>query len=277
MMSLFLGVADFVKKFFPSLKVRLLQANIKKDDRQYTASAIALALLFFVFCAALIYAVLLVLGIKDYKIILFVSLFFSFFIFLQRMLYPTLAAKKRIKNIERNLLPALQSIFVQINSGVMLFEILVNLSKSDYGEVSKEFAVAVKEINAGKPQMNVLEDLATRNPSIFFRRAIWQIINGMKSGADISVVIGEITSLLSEEQLIQIQSYGGKLSPLAMFYMMIGVIIPALSITFIILFLSFLNVSEESAKMIFYVFYALILFSQIMFVGLISSRRPNLL
>jgi flagellar protein FlaJ len=277
MINLFLGVADFVKKFFPYLKVRLLQANINKDDREYIASAIALFLLFFVFCSLILYIAFIMLGVKDYKAIFSVSLIFSFFIFMQKMIYPTVAAKRRIKNIERNLLPALQNIFVQVNSGIMLFEILVNVSKSDYGEVSREFAVAVKEINGGKPQMNALEDLAARNPSTFFRRAIWQIINGMKSGADISSVMEQIISLISEEQIIQIQSYGSKLSPLAMFYMLIGVIIPSLSITFIILFLSFLSVPEESSKMIFYVFYTFILFSQIMFIGLISSRRPNLL
>jgi pilus assembly protein TadC len=176
-----------------------------------------------------------------------------------------------------NLLPVLQSIYVQINSGVVLFEILVNISKSGYGEISKEFAKAVREINGGKPQLDALEDMAKRNPSLFFRRAIWQIINGMKAGADISRVIEETISTISEEQVIQIQNYGSRLAPLAMFYMFIAVIIPALSLTFIILFLSFVGISEEMSKIIFYVLYVLILFSQVMFIGLINSRRPSLL
>ena len=193
------------------------------------------------------------------------------------MIYPSVVVGRRIKDIERNLLPVLQSIFVQTNSGVVLFEVLVNVSNSDYGEISREFKRVVKEINAGKPQIKALEDLASRNPSLFFRRAIWQLINGMKGGADISAIIEETNRSLSEEQVIQIQAYGGKLAPLAMFYMLIGVIIPSLSITFIILFLTFVNISEEGSKTIFYGFYVMIVFAQIMFIGLISMRRPNLL
>lgn len=276
-MSIFLSTAEFLKKLFPFLKVSLLYAGIEKDERNYVADALKKTFLFFLFLFVLLAATCIFFGIKKYFFAFLLSIVFSIFVFLQQMFLPSVKAARRIKGVERNLLPALQSIFVQINSGVPLFEILVNVSESNHGEVSEEFKKTIKEINAGKSQTEAMEEMAARNPSLFFRRAIWQITNGMKSGADISAVIGQTISTLSEEQLIQIQSYGSRLSPLAMFYMLIGVILPALSIVFIILFLSFVNVSEQTAKIVFYCFYAVILFFQIMFVGMIGSRRPSLL
>lgn len=277
MIRLFLGTAEFVRLLFPRLKLRLVQANIDRDEREYIASAIASAVSLFLCIMILLSVIFMFLHIRAVKLTIICSSLFAGFIFLQRMFYPTIAAMIRIRDIERNLLPVLQSIFVQLNSGVVLFEILVNISKSDYGEITRELARTVKEINGGKSQIDALEDLAARNPSLFFRRSIWQVINGMKAGSEISGVVKESIFALAEEQVIQIQSYGSRLAPLAMFYMFTAIIIPALSITFILLFLSFSGLSEQNSKMIFYVLYSLVFFSQFLFLSLINSMRPNLL
>ena len=166
---------------------------------------------------------------------------------------------------------------VELNSGVPLFGILVNISKADYGEVSNVFSIAIKEINAGKQQIETLEELAAINPSLFFRRAVWQIVNGMKSGADMASVVSEIIDSLSEEQLLQIQRYGSQLNPLAMFYMLTVVIAPSLGMTFLIILSSFISLSEFTLKGIFWGLLGVVIFFQIMFMGLIKSKRPNLL
>ena len=277
MTSIFLGAADFIRRFFPSLKERLTLADIKTDEREYISRALAGSMVFFTIILLALLALFYLIGIKEYILALIVSAAFSFLVFIQSMFKPTIVAARRIKDLERNLMPALEDILVQINSGIVLFEVLVSISKSNYGEVSKEFSKAVKEINAGMSEIEALDNIAARNPSLFFRRAIWQIINGMKGGAEISAVIEETNRLLAEEQAIEIQSYGSRLSPLAMFYMLIGVIMPALSITFIILLLSFAGLSEQAARGIFYGFYTFFLIFQIIFLGLISARRPNLI
>ena len=190
---------------------------------------------------------------------------------------PSTRASSRIRSLEKNLLPALQSIYVQINSGIPLFEVLTNISNADYGEVSKEFSKSVDKINAGESQVEALEEMVVENPSTFFRRAIWQIINGMKSGADLSSTIEQTIGTLAEEKLIQIQNYGARLNPLAMFYMLIGIILPALSIIFIILFISIIGIPTTTAKAIFFAFYFFVLIFQILFLGIINTRRPSLL
>jgi len=271
------GAAQKISKFFPFLEVNLIRADSKIDEKEYVAMCLASNIFFFVFISFFISLILSSADVKVYYLIgPLIGLVFSFFVFIEQMFYPKLIANKKTKNIDQNLLAALQSMLVQFNSGVPLFNILVNISKGNYGEVSKEFGKAIKEMNAGKPQLEALEDIATKNPSLFFRRAIWQIINGMKSGADISNVMEEVIRLLSEEQVIQIQNYGSQLNPLAMFYMLIAVIIPSLSITFLIILSSFIAMSEEATKMLFFGLYGAVLFLQIIFLGIIKSRRPNL-
>jgi archaeal flagellar protein FlaJ len=92
-----------------------------------------------------------------------------------------------------------------------------------------------------------------------------------------SLVIHEEIKSLSEEQAIQIQSYGSKLNPLIVFYMLIAVVLPSLGITFLIIISSLLSVDSMMLKLFFIVAFIFVVFIQIMFLGIIKSRRPSLL
>lgn len=206
-----------------------------------------------------------------------VAIIFSGFVVFSQLVYPRIFVSRRQKDIERNLLPALEDMLVQINSGVPLFSVMVNISSSGYGELSIEFKKAVKRINAGESEKEVLEDLGENNPSIFFRRTLWQISNGMNAGSDMAIVINDSIHALHEEQLIQIQNYGNKLNPLIMFYMLVSVIIPALAITFITILASILGLEGRMIQFVFIGLFIGVMLVQVMFLGLIKSRRPSLL
>lgn len=275
---LFYWIGDYFTILFPFLTVDLKQARIELRSREYVSICFLSSISSFFFILFLSSMFLFLLKIDKFiAFSLTVSLIFSFFVFLQQIIYPKLIARERVKSVERNLLPALQNILIQFNSGVAFFDILVNISKENYGEISSEFTRAVKEINTGKPQIEVLEEIAAINPSLFFRRAIWQLVNGLKAGSEMSSVLTEIISSLSEQQVLQIQKYGSQLNPLAMFYMLIVVIVPSLGITFMIIIFSFISLPESATKFAFWGLYAFVLFFQIMFLGMIRSKRPNLL
>ncbi|MBW2974201.1 type II secretion system F family protein [Candidatus Woesearchaeota archaeon] len=274
----FYGIADYLGGLFPFLKLNLKQAELDFSVKEYLGMSIVSCLMFLVFFGTFFILILLFAGVEKFLSFgLVITAVITLFVFMQQIAYPKLYSHRRIKSIERNMLAALQNILIQLNSGVPLFDILVNMSKGDYGEVSREFSRVVREINAGKPQVETLEEMAAVNPSLFFRRAIWQLVNGMKSGADMSSVVNEIIDSLSEEQILQIQRYGSQLNPLAMFYMLAVVIAPSLGMTFLIILSSFISMSEFATKLIFWGLYGIIIFFQIMFMGIIKSKRPNLL
>ncbi len=271
-------VGESMQDFFPFLRVNLKKAKIGFSLKEYLSMCFLSSIIFFVFCFALFTGVLFFAGIQNsIMIALLISVIATFFVFFQQVTYPSIFANKRIKDIERNLMDSLQNILIQLDSGVPLFDIIVNISKSEYGEISSEFEKVVKEINSGKSQTEALEEMVASNPSLLFRRSIWQIINGIKSGADLSTVIKENISTLSEEQVLQIQKYGAQLNPFAMFYMLMVVIVPSLGMTFLIILSSLMSFSETIIKFIFVGMFGMVMFFQIMFIGLIKSKRPNLL
>jgi flagellar protein FlaJ len=272
------GAGDFLSKWFPFMGVNLRQAKIDLNPKEYLSMCLFSSILFYLFSAFFLSIMLRGFGVQNGFIrAAVISLIFFFFIFLQQIMYPKLITKKRIKMLEVNLLPALQSMLIQLNSGVPLFDILVSIAKGDYGQMSTEFSTIVKEINAGKPQIEALEEIAVENPSLFFRRSIWQLVNGMKAGSDMASVIKEMINSLSEEQVLQIQKYGGQLNPLAMFYMLVAVIVPTLGMTFLIVISSFIALGDTMTKIVFWSLFGFVCFFQIMFLGIIKSRRPNLL
>jgi pilus assembly protein TadC len=263
---------------YSKLEDQLQKADANITREEYLAIVLKTFSISF-FIAFLITTTLLVYGkaSKWYILSPAISLLIAGFIILRQLLYPKIYVNQKERNIERNLIPALEDMLVQLNSGIPLFSIMVSISSSDYGELSLEFKKAVKKINAGSPQMEVLDEMGEKNSSLFFRRTLWQISNGMKAGSDISLVIKDSIQSLNEEQILQIQNYGNKLNPLIMFYMLISVIMPALSITFLTIISSLVNLPKTTTMILFFGLFAIVLFIQVMFMGIIRTARPSLL
>jgi len=171
----------------------------------------------------------------------------------------------------------MEDMLVQLSSGVPLFTILVNISASGYGQLSIEFKKAVKKINAGLPQIEVIDDMGKKNASILFRKSLWQISNGMKAGSNITEVVKDIIHSLNEEQFLLLQTYGNKLNPLIMFYMLISIILPALAITFLTIIASIVNLPGPVTIGMFIGLYIMSILIQIMFLGIIRTTKPSLI
>ena len=273
------------KAFIKLTKVRksklsdyLKNSGEKIGRRQYLSICYRCLLLNLFFLSVVLTSILLLFKANYFYLYgLGAAFLISGFVFLNQISYPKIFANHKARDIEKNLIPVLQDMMVQLNSGVPIFKILVNISNSDYGEVSKEFKKIVKEINSGVPQIDAIEKYGKLNTSKYFQRVLWQLSNGMRAGSDVTVVIEEGINVLSNEQAIQIQSYGSKLNPLIMFYMLIAVILPSLGITFLIIIASILNIQERIIQIIFLLIFGGVIFMQIMFLGLIKSKRPSLL
>jgi len=270
---------NFIKyKKKSSLTQTLRNSGVNITREEYMA--VTRRSFFIIFASLLIFSIiaLFLFNVKNFILLgLGVSLAFSLFAFLSQQMYPRMYVSRKQQDIERNLIPALEDMLIQLNSGIPLFSILVNISSSNYGELSGEFKKAVKRISSGEPEIEVFDDLGNKNPSIFFRRVLWQLSNGMRAGSDMDIIIKDSLKSLNEEQLIQIQNYGNKLNPLIIFYMLISVIIPALSITFLTIISSMVNLQKDLTIMLFLGLFAGVVFIQIMFLGIIRSQRPNLI
>ncbi len=261
-----------------SLENYLKIAEVPITREEYLAISIRAFVVIFFFSTIISSTLLFFLNVNNFIILgLAIGLLFGLFVSTNQLIYPKIYVTRREHNIDKNLIPALEDMLVQLNSGVPLFSILVNISSADYGELSLEFKKAVKKINTGMPQIDVLDEMGQKNSSRYFRRTLWQISNGMKAGSDIGIVIKESMRSLNEEQLLQIQNYGNKLNPIIMFYMLISVILPALSITFLTIISSLVNLSKTITIAMFVGLFVFVVLIQIMFLGIMRSVRPSLL
>src|SRR3989344_1768387 len=101
------------------------------------------------------------------------------------------------------------------------------------------------------------------------------LVNGLKAGSDISTVMTALVETLTKEKENQVRRYGNSLKLLSLLYMMLGAIIPALGLTFLIILSTFPQISIKEN-----VFWGLLIFigiGQFMYLGIIKSARPTLM
>lgn len=272
----FLGIGENLSKMFPSLEFDLEQSGFEISPRRW----MSIALFAFMFYCILIFGLVMLVTIVakiEFSRSVIVSLFAGLGIgggsFMFLSFYPKLSAQKKVNDIEKNLPYVLHHILVQVRSGVPLYDTLVSIAKGDYGTMSREMRKVVNEINTGKSEAEALEKVTRETPSFFFRRVMWQLINALKSGADVGVTMKEIVENLAVEQRVAIKKYGAQLNPLALMYMLFAVIFPTLGITFLIVLSSFTGM-KFSLELVLTGITGVIVLFQFMFIGLIKSRRP---
>ncbi|MCD6404003.1 MAG: type II secretion system F family protein [Nanoarchaeota archaeon] len=266
-------ISSRLKLFYPTLKIELKRAGIELDVEDY----LSLSLLFSTYNFFLVFFTLLLLFsiLKLEEALLFSFLgglgfgMFSFFYFLS---YPKISVRKKVNDLDKNLIFAIRHLLVKVRSGVPLYDAMVGVSEGDYGTVSKEFEKAIKQMQTGVPEAEALDKIAALNPSPYFRRTIWQITNALRSGADIASTLSAIEETAVNEQKIRIANYGAEMNPFAVMYMMLTVIIPTLGITFLIIMSSFMGIIIS--KWIFYLILFFLCAFQFFFIGVIKSRRP---
>lgn len=271
-----IGIGASFGKILPLKDADMKRAEIPINAKEYATMGLVVILFYFVFFSFLFFVISYRLfGTPDIITPMVVSFFFSLLVLAQLLAFPVIRIKRKIRDLDQNLVFALRTILVQIKSGVSLFDSMKVVAEGNYGAVSREFKKATDRISTGTMQETALESIAEYNPSLFFRRAIWQIINGMRAGADISAVLAESVNSLTDAQSIQIKNYESQMKLLSLIYMMLGVIIPALGITFLIVLSSFPQI--QITETYFWVLLLGVGIAQFMYMGIIKSKRPTLL
>ncbi|MFH1663709.1 MAG: type II secretion system F family protein [archaeon] len=272
----FYGLGLKLSKLFPYLKLELSQSEISYEDKEYCSIILAMGAIY----ALLGFVIAVLIGVRLLPDLFLLAglaggILLGLFVMVQVALYPKMKGKQKVREIERNLIFALRTMTVEIKSGVSLFNALNIIAQGDYGALSTEFRKAVKEIETGTIEEAALEKIARYNPSIFFRRSIWQIINGMKAGADVSQVMEELVATMIREEKLQITRYGNSMKLLSLMYMMLGVIIPSLGVTFLIVLSSFPQM--KLGELLFWMLLMFVAVGEFMYLGILKSKTPNLM
>lgn len=193
------------------------------------------------------------------------------FFFMYFLRYPDVKATIKGRDLNREIIDATRYLIIEIESGIPLYESMEGV-RDNFDHIGELFRKILSDVNTGTRIEDAITNAVKYAPSDQVRRVLWQILNSLETGADVSVALKEIISQISREHLVQIRGYGRKLNPLAMFYMIIAVIIPSLGVTMMTVLSSFASIQID-----LYVLFALagfLGFIQFMFLAIIKSSRP---
>ncbi len=196
----------------------------------------------------------------------------SLVMMMQVMNLPSMRARAKAKDVEKNLLYALRHITVQVRSGATLFEGMKSVAFSDYGSISKDMDTAVKQIASGFPVASAIDQLAMRNRSKNYKKILWQLENAIRTGSDIGQVLMSMSENYFEEQKIAIQKFGKELNTLTMIFLITTVIFPVMAV--IVLVLTALIPVQSVPSSFLFVFLFIVGFMQMMIIGYIKEKRP---
>lgn len=275
--GIFYPLAEYLSRRSYDLKNKLKLAGINKTLIEYIddtiKKTIVLSLALLVFSALVLY-------IAQVSFIWLVPLLFIWLVagFNYLMLYPEAVIEKRKRELDYEILFAGRHILIALRSGLPLFDTFVSAS-TGYGEVSAEIKKIVDKIIVGVPVTQAVREVAQDVPSKYFSRVMLQIANSLASGADVGGSLEAALDQISKEQVVQLKEYNQKLTPLVMFYMLFGIIIPSIGVVLASAFVSVFTAGRTtgygSATLI--PVFLIIVIVQFLFLGLIESTRPRYL
>ncbi|MFH1682467.1 MAG: type II secretion system F family protein [Candidatus Woesearchaeota archaeon] len=260
-----------ISRAFPGLDVKLKLADISDSPEEFIKKTLMSSL---IVAGGLVFFLWMVLArLGNFGKFIFGS---GPFVFLLLLFYfwrvPDAKIQKKQHDINSEIVFAGRFLIIELESGVPLYDAFKNLSKN-YKIIGKYFAEIVTKIDLGTQMEDALNESVEFTPSPNFRKILWQIVNSQQTGADMSTALRSVVEQITKEQLIEVQEYGRKLNPMAMFYMIIAVILPSIGITMFVILATFMDLTLELSVLLIISFF--LAFIQFMFYAMIKSSRPS--
>ena len=182
-----------------------------------------------------------------------------------------LKIKKKEKEVSKEIVFAGRFIIIELESGVPLYNAMVNVSKN-FSVVGNYFKEMTDKIDLGTSMEDALNEAVEFIPSDDLRKILWQIINSIRTGANVAKSLYSVMDQITKDQINEVNKYGKKLNPLAMFYMIVAVILPSLGVTMLIVLSSFIQF--ELSLTVLLALAAFLGFVQFMFIAMVKFSRP---
>ncbi|MBI2651441.1 type II secretion system F family protein [Candidatus Woesearchaeota archaeon] len=209
-------------------------------------------------------------ALKGIMIIFVPVIFIILFAYLMKL--PDVKISRKEREISKEIIFAGRHLIIELESGVPLYNALVNISKN-YEVIGRYLKDIIDKVDLGMSVEDALTSAVEIIPSDDFRRLLWQILNSIRTGSDVSKSLASVLEQIAREQIIEVGKYSKKLNPFAMFYMIIAVILPSLGVTILVVLSSFIEF--QLTLTVFMVIAFLLAFIQFMFLSMIKFSRPS--
>jgi len=259
------SIFKMLARNIPELKLKLARARMNEEPEHYVKKTFSTAMVLTFGLLIIVFAFF-----KKPVILLFAPpiFLFSFFYFIRLV---DVKIEKMKRHINQELVFAGRFLIIELESGVPLYNSFINLGKN-YEVIGPFFNEVVEKINLGTTMEEALNEAITLTPSPELRKLMWQVLNSMRTGADVADSLNAVIDQVVRQQQIAVKEYGRKLNPLAMFYMMMAVIVPSLGTTVMVVLATFMGFSLPLPFLL--IIAGLVGFVQLMFLAIIKSARP---
>lgn len=252
-------------KKFPDLKIKLRQAAIFDEPEVYMKKTVSTALMFSFGLSMVLFTFF-----PSILALLFIPVFFPF-MFLYFMKYVDVKIERIRRKMDQEIIFAGRYLIIELESGVPIHKVFEDI-EMNYKYIGFYFGEILNKVYLGTSMEDAINDTIIDSPSSNLRRILWQVLNSLKTGTEVSTALNSIIDQMVREQTIAVQEYGKKLNPLAMFYMMIAIILPSLGITMLVIMATFIGINISLP--FFITIAGFIGLIQFLFLSLIRSSRP---
>ncbi|MDO8481154.1 MAG: type II secretion system F family protein [Nanoarchaeota archaeon] len=255
-----------------NLKIARMDVYYKEYVRKALRTAIMLTVLIHLLIFFVLSTVAATTGNKAIYLLAVVTLplsFFALFTFIIKL--PEVAIMRSKKNVEAEITSAIRFLILDLKADASMFSALQNLAKN-FDEIGIYMNDAIIKAKLGTPLDEALGETVEAVPSESFRVFIWQILNYLQTGIDITPGLRVLVDEIVENQKIEFKKYGKRLNVLSLFYMIVAIILPTIGFTMIAAALIFLSVPITLGLILgFWIVFTIL---QLVFLVLSSGNRP---
>jgi flagellar protein FlaJ len=264
-----LEFARHLEPMFPQMEWNLKRSGFTIDTTQYLSVVLYMTTVVFTFTFLVsVVPFLFTEGIETAYTGGLFTLVISAVALVYFIYIPKVKMGQRSVLIDRDLEYMLKDMQIQLNSGVPLFDTLVNVARGECEGI-------IQEVEQGKSMSEVLDDVGMWSPSEYFRKTMWQIVNALKTGSDVVKALEAISSDIRMEKENKIKAYGKELNLYGLIYMMLGVILPSMGVTLLVILSSFLGEGMVTETIFWVIMIGLFLF-QVVFIVFVKNKRPTI-
>jgi len=240
------------------LKFKLKKAFSKQTPLQYVNQTI-----FMTFFGIVVFGIIFFVAFKS-KPIYLLSSFLGLFLFIPIIYsfwfsFVDVQIRKYARELESDLLFVSEYFLVSLESGLPLGNAIERISRLNRpGGIF--FKRVYTEFQTGKDLESALKEASTYSPSESMRVLLKRLYDSLTIGVNLNVVLENFIKESSDKKIVEIKGFSKKLNPIIMMYLLLGIVMPSLGVTFFILAATLIKVTPDFLRLIL-IFTFLIMFA----------------
>ncbi|WP_323736728.1 type II secretion system F family protein [Methanosphaera sp. ISO3-F5] len=253
---------NYQKNNTTNIKTETLKEIIKQNQENETKRKINPK-----YVTPTLFTITLLIISRNSQIILEILILIIIIILFKKNL-PKIKEEKRRKEITQKLPYALRQMSTQLKAGIGLYDTMKTITESNYGALSEEFRITLKEIQYGNNYIDSFNKLSQRTKLKSMDKLISQIIRTLNNGGNLADTLNTLADENSYNMRLKYKEYSEKLNAIMLLYMFIAVLLPVISFILLVAATTVMGsiIKPELLLILYLIFFPMIIIFMIIFI-----------